>query len=887
MLLRSFAGFVLGLALAVSAFGERPYAFAETPGKLSKKVVPRHYVVRLQPDAEALQTPGEVTVELEVLEPTTRLEFNAVGTTFGTPRVDGQTVGAVQTDAERQTATIPLASPLSRGRHTLVLPFRSTIGQQATGLYREKYTVNGQPRQLLGSQMEPADARRMFPCWDEPAFRATFQLIVTAPTGLAVISNTDPQSDRPAGPGFHEVTFAPTPPMATYLVVLCIGEFEALTDEVDGVRLRVWATGGKAELGRYALESTQRIVRYYNDYFGVKYPLAKLDHIAIPGGFVGAMENWGAITYNESGLLFDPRNSAQSTKERVFAMLAHEIAHQWFGNLVTMAWWDNLWLNEGFASWMGTKCTAALNPEWRFWLKGNAEIEGALALDATHGTHPIQQRVETESQAQDAFDAITYIKGQAFIRMLENYLGEADFRAGIRRYMAKHALGNTTTADLWAALEKASRKPVSRFARTWTESPGFPFLQVHTRERGGRLELALEQARFLFDGSASPTRWKVPVSFAPLEDPARVQNVLLTERRRRLSTALPANTAVKVNSGHTGFYRAVYSPELVKAQVASFRRLPEADRLNLLSDAWGMAVAGHGPLTDYLAFVETLGPEETCFAVWDLVLSHLDLLANLERRTPGEAAFVTWATARLRPVFARLGWDPRPIDSNDDTALRVRLLTALGGLGDAEIVAEARRRWGAFLQDPATLPADLRTPVCGIVGLHASAAEWETFHRLALRAENVEERLRYQEALQLARDPELARRTLALALTEDRPFAEWFPLVPGVAGQHPDLAWTFARENLDALFAHIPEGGAFTTRTTFLPAIARAASDAGRADELVALVSARLGASGAAEAAKVVEEIRIKAAFKTREIPRLDAALRGAAVLARSRKDAK
>lgn len=874
MLRRLFAGLVLGLVLAGSAFAERRYSFAETPGKLPKTVVPRHYVVRLQPDAEALQTSGEVTVELEVLQPTATLEFNAVATTFGNPRLDGQDVGPVQVETNRQTASIALARPLSRGRHTLVLPFRSTIGEQAIGLYREKYTVNGQPRHLLGSQMEPTDARRMFPCWDEPAFRATFQLIVTAPVGFTAISNTDPLSDQPAAAGRHTVTFAPTPAMATYLVVLCIGEFESITDEVDGVRLRVWTTRGKAEHGRYALESTKRIVRYYNDYFGVKYPLAKLDHIAIPGGFVGAMENWGAITYNESGLLFDPANSGQATKERVFAMLAHEIAHQWFGNLVTMAWWDNLWLNEGFASWMGTKCTDALNPEWRFWLKSNIEKEGALALDAGRGTHPIQQQVETESQAQDAFDAITYIKGQGFIRMLENYLGEADFRKGIRRYMATHAYGSTTTADLWAALEKASRKPVGKFARTWTEAPGFPYLRVSTADRGGRLELAVEQEHFLFDGTPSPTLWKVPVSVAPLDHLDQAREFLLSVRSHRQTLPWPAGSPVKVNLGNTGFYRAAYSPDLVRAQVAAFPRLPEADRLGLLSDVWAMVVAGHGPLTDYLAFLQTLGPAETCFAVWDLALTQLEILASVERRAPGEAAFLAWARARVHPVFARLGWDPRPSDSNDDMALRVRLLSALGNLGDPEILAEARQRFAALVKDPASVAADLRGPVCAIVGLHASPAEWETLHTLALRSESIEERLRYQDAMQSARDPELARRTLALALTEDRTFAEWFPMVPSVAMQHPDLAWNFARQNLEALLAHIPEGGAFLTRTTFLPAIAKASSDPARAEELVALVAERLGPAGAKEAAKVVEEIRIKAAFKARELPHLDEALR-------------
>src|SRR5213082_1058283 len=356
---------------------------------------------------------------------------------------------------------------------------------------------------FLGTQFEATDARRLFPCWDEPVFRARFHLTAVVPENWMAVSNM-PIAGEKKVPGGREVEFQPTPSMSSYLNVFCAGEFDAIESEVDGVKLRITTTKGKAESARYALEATAQILHYYNEYFGVSYPLPKLDQLAIPGGFGGAMENWGGITYYETALLFDPVNSSAATKQRVYEVIAHEVAHQWFGDLVTMAWWDNLWLNEGFASWMGTKCSDHFNPQWEVWLRSNGKKQRAMETDALSATHSIQQPVKTESEADSAFDEITYLKGQSFLRMLESYLGEEDFRAGIRSYIQAHRLSNSTTADLWNALGESSRKPVTAIAASWTEQPVLPLVLMTSTESS----VTVSQERFtVHQKSPKPLEW--------------------------------------------------------------------------------------------------------------------------------------------------------------------------------------------------------------------------------------------------------------------------------------------------------------------------------------------------------------------------------------------
>src|SRR5438034_1963383 len=513
------------IMLCRTMHAEKPFEFATTPGKLPKEVVPLEYCVRIVPNIDKFTFTGAETIKLSVRSQVRQLALNALELKITDASLDGKTLpdSAIKIDEKNELLTLALPSNVATGDHTLALSFAGKINQQGQGLFYMPYQEQGSgaKKVMLGTQFEATDARRFFPCWDEPVFRAHFQLTTVVPENWLAVSNMPIESEK-AATGGKEVHFAATPPMSSYLNVFVAGELDLIESRSGPTQLRVIATKGKAEMGRYALEATAQILKYYNDYFGVPYPFPKLDQIALPGGFGGAMENWGGITYFESALLFDPKNSSVETKQNIYEVLAHEMAHQWFGDLVTMAWWDNLWLNEGFASWMGTKCTAHFNPQWEVWLRRNLPRdptrrvgiakEQAMEGDARSTTHPIQQPVATEAEANSAFDDITYKKGQSFLRMLESFLGEGVFPDGVTRCSAAHEYSNSTTADLWNALSEASKKPVGEIAAAWTEQPGFPVVKV---KRNADEKVPLTQERFTVNfKNAPPLQWKIPLTYS-------------------------------------------------------------------------------------------------------------------------------------------------------------------------------------------------------------------------------------------------------------------------------------------------------------------------------------------------------------------------------------
>src|SRR6266496_1926932 len=548
---------------------EKPFSFKETPGKLPKEVVPTDYSIRIVPKIDQFTFTGTETVRLNVRSPVHQLVLNTLELKIEAASVDGKDLpaSAIKTDKEKELLMLTLPLKLAQGDHTLALRFSGKINQQGQGLFYMRYQEQGTgvPKVMLGTQFEATDARRFFPCWDEPVFRARFQLSAAVPENWLAVSNMPIESERKITEG-KEVRFAATPPMSSYLNVLVAGELDLIEARSDSTQVRVIATKGKAELGRYAVEATAQILQYYNDYFGVPYPLPKLDQIALPGGFGGAMENWGGITYYESALLFDPKNSSTETKQNIYEVIAHEVAHMWFGDLVTMAWWDNLWLNEGFASWMGTKCTAHFNPQWEVWLRSNADKQRAMTTDALSATHPIQQPVKTESEAESAVDEITYLKGQSFLRMLESYLGEKDFRAGIRSYIQAHKLSNSTTADLWNALAQSSRKPVTAIAASWTEQPGLPLVSMKSTESG----VTASQERFtVHQKSPKPLEWKIPIAYRDVSSTTSPAGIFLLEQKSATLPDIQPSQDVKLNAGDIGYFRTVYDHAHFEKLVAS------------------------------------------------------------------------------------------------------------------------------------------------------------------------------------------------------------------------------------------------------------------------------------------------------------------------------
>src|SRR3954454_1933255 len=652
---------MLALMIVVSgtARAEPVFSFDATPGKLSKTVVPINYSIELRPDAESLALPGVEVIDIEVREPTARLTLNAVDTTFASVTVDDSAERAdVALDAAAETATFTFAQPLAVGAHRLRIEFAARINKFDRGFFFVDYPTDSGVKRLLTSKLEPADARRIFPCWDEPAFKASFALDVTVPRHLMAVGNMPVAREEAIEPDLKRVAFAPTPKMSTYLFVLTVGELERITADADGVEIGVVATSGKAAKGQFALDSAVKLLAWFNDYFGVKYPLPKLDLIAVPGGFSGAMENWGGITFFESRLLFDPATNADTARRAIFGIIAHEMAHQWFGDLVTMAWWDNLWLNEGFATWMATKASEQFYPQWQSWLNGYAQKQYAMALDARRTSHPIQQPIADESEAMVAFDAITYNKGQALIRMLENYLGEAAFRDGIRAYMTAHAYGNTTTADLWQALESAAHKPVTEIAASFTEQDGVPLISADTACNGDAQRLTLRQGRFVVaparTAALPPRNWQIPVAVGKV-GMAQPADVVLLQGSTDIAAG-SCGEAIKVNLGDIGYYRVEYGPASMAALAKALPQMSPADRVSFLADGWAMVQAGRAAPSSYLVLVETVGVDDRR-PVWDQIITVFAALNRLSRDRPERPALQRYVGANLRPVFDRLGWD--------------------------------------------------------------------------------------------------------------------------------------------------------------------------------------------------------------------------------------
>ena len=867
---------VLALAAALTlagapALAEAPYSFAATPGKLPKDVVPLQYAAHLVPDMAANTFLGSETVEIDVLKATSLIMLNADGIGIDAATLSGRVIGDLTLtpliDQARQTVSFRLARPLAPGRYQLALKFHGKINREARGLFYMNYKAGGAERRMLATQMEPTDARRMLPLWDEPAFRATYKLTVDLPAGVKAYSNTPVERQEALDGGLQRIAFGVTPKMPSYLVVLVAGELERVSARQDGVDIGIVTTAGKIASADYSLNSSKDLLRYYNNYFGIPYPLAKLDQIAVPGGFNGAMENWGAIVYNEAVLLVDPKTSPEKTRQDSFAVNAHEMAHQWFGNLVTMAWWDNLWLNEGFASWMGTKATEHFHPEWQPQLDSLADREPVMNLDARKTTHPIQTPVSTEAQAANAFDGITYIKGQAFLRMLEAYLGEDAFRKGMRAYMARHKYSNTTSADLWLALEQASGKPVARLASDWTTQPGFPLVKVEQVCEGGKRKVTLSQEQFRLDEPALDKRlWHVPVQLGKAG--AKAQTVMLAEQSAKFTLPGCDGTLV-VDPDSVGYYRVQYDPASFAALAAQTASLSDATRLRLQSDAWGMVQAGRMDLGSYLKLASSYG-DEARVAVWDAILANLRELDRLAEGEPERAQLRRYIVKLIKPKFERMGWDDKPSDSVEERLVRSRLASALADADEPGVIAEARRRFSRYLADPSSLSPSLIDVVLGVVGRNADLATHAALTERALKAQTSEERGRFVRALTRAADPALSARALALVASPELPAQQTVRMVPWIAGAgHIDQAWAFAVKHSDTLLRDQEA----ISRSAFFPNVVASSSNPAHADMMEKFVRDHLDADAQGDAKRVANAIRTRAALKARLLPQLRAAL--------------
>ncbi len=747
--------------------------------RLSKYVVPIEYDIELKPDLDNFTFEGVETITLDILKPTKVLTLHSKEIEVITVR-SGELFGKVSYNEKSETVSFAFPKNIQKGKTRLNLVFKGILNDKMRGFYRSKYSVGEKEYHMATTQFEATDARRAFPCFDEPAQKAVFHVSLIVPKGKTAISNTLPVSVAEHESEFQIVKFSPTPIMSTYLLAFIIGDFEYIESKTKhGVQVRVFTTPGKKHQAKFALDCAVKTLDFYDDYFDIPYPLPILDMIAIPDFTAGAMENWGAITYRESALLVDEDHSSIGNKQWVALVIAHEIAHQWFGNLVTMEWWTHLWLNEGFASYIEYLAVDKLFPRWDIWTQFSTnELGTALRLDALLHTHPIEIPVHHPDEIGEIFDEVSYSKGASVIRMLADYLGEKDFRDGLRHYLKKHSYKNTETFHLWEAFEKVSKKPVEKMMRNWTGKGGYPVVKASLIK--GKINFS--QNRFFASpisakAAKDKTKWEIPITFK--------KN--------------------KVNFGEAGFYRTAYSHELLKKLRTPIEKmsLSARDRLGIIRDLFALAEAGTIPTTDALEFL-TAYKKENNYSVWLELAMGLGRLEQILSKEKIKSELDELVLELFSPVFARLGWSPKRNELHSDTLLRSLVLSKLGRAGHAEVLAMAKKKFAAGKINP-----DIRGAVYATVATHGGEKEYRTF-MARYKAEKLhEEKNRLGVALGDFRSPELLKRTCEFALSHNVRKQDTIGILSSV-GANPlgrDIWLSFVQKNWKTLVARYGDGG--------------------------------------------------------------------------------
>jgi len=857
---------------AHAANASSPAALATT--QLPRTARPIHYDVSITPNAAASTFAAKVNITVDLLQPTASITLNATDLAFqsallSTARSNAAPSAAkVSVNSSEQTATFQFDHPLAKGRYTLALEYTGVIGNQAVGLFSLDYDTPSGRKRALYTQFENSDARRLIPSWDEPAYKATFDLEATVPGGEMAVSNMPIAKKTDLPDGRSVIKFAQTPKMSTYLLFFALGDFDRATASAEGTELGVISQKGTLSQAAFALDSSKAILREYNDYFGVRYPLPKLDNIAAPGSsqFFGAMENWGAIFTFEYYMLLDPSISTQHDKEEVFATEAHEMAHQWFGDLVTMKWWDDLWLNEGFATWMEGRTAARLHPEWNTALGAVELTQKAMSRDSVATTHPVVQHVATVEQASQAFDEITYEKGEAVIRMLESYVGADAWRDGVRAYIKAHAHGNTTSDDLWREIDKAAGKPVTAIAHDFTLQPGVPTISVNDAVcSAGKTVLTLTQGEFSRDlPNKKPLTWRVPVIAQSVGSTAQVRTLVSGGKG---TLAVPGCGPVLVNAGQTGYYRTLYAPKNFAAIAAEFAKLAPIDQLGLLSDSWSLGLAGLQPMSDFLELAQAapLGADPQ---VWGKIAVVFGGINDHYKASPErQKRFDAFAIARLAPVMAQVGWTARAGEPDTIANLREQLIRTLSELGDQDTIAEARRRYAASTSDTSAVPAALRKVITGVVALHADAAAWDALHASAQAEKTPMIKDRLYDLLAASEDEALAKRALDLAMTDEPGVTNSAGMIARVASEHADMAFDFALAHL----AQVNERVDATSRSRYFPRLASGSADPAMIAKLNAYANANLAESARRDVDTAVANIRYRIKVRAERLPAIDA----------------
>jgi aminopeptidase N len=762
--------------------------------RLAGTVVPEHYTLWFAPDLRSDTFRGRDTIRVQLKTPSAVITLHAAELTIqaATIQAGGHSqTASIALDGKAETVTLTVPQPIPAGAATIDITFTGILNDKLRGFYRSQ--ANG--RKYAATQMEPTDARRAFPSFDEPAYKATFDVSLMIDNGDTAISNGAQISDTP-GPdaGKHTIRFATTPKLSTYLLAMLVGDFACSDGAADGIPVRVCSTPDKVHLTGFALVAAQQQLAFFNAYTGIKYPFGKLDIVALPDFAAGAMENPGAITFRERLLLVDPERASLELRKRVAGIVSHEIAHMWFGDLVTMKWWDDIWLNEGFATWMANKPLAAWRPEWKVELDDGADTQMALGVDALRSTRPIRTKVETPEEINEVFDAIAYEKTAAVLRMVEGFVGREEFRRAVGAYLKKYAFGNATGEDFWREVTAVTGRPVDRIMRSFVEQPGAPVVSIRTKCLGTTTEIALRQERFVVSPGAptGSSLWTMPVCFKANDGQPRCE---LIDKREQIVSA-PACDNVFANADGRGYYFSEYAPESVRRLAASARGLKPDERLALLGDEWWMVRGVRHDVGVYLDLASGLADDETA-AVLDNIAGRLSFVNSYLVPMTDRASWQAWIRERFGPALRTLGIPGPPGDSEERQSRRATLLEVVGISGnDPDVQRTAKDLAARYITESSSLPGTLAPTVLRVAAYNGDAALYEQYlAQLKTLAGQPDEYYRFFGALPWFREPSLAQRTLEFSISPAVRSQDTGTLIAGLmtSPRSQDAAWEFTK----------------------------------------------------------------------------------------------
>ncbi len=774
--------------------------------RLSKNIIPVEYDLQLKPDLHNFTFQGIEAITLRITEPTRLFTLHSKEIDIRIADIGEKDekifASKISYNEKAETVTFNFPKVIKPGKIKLNIVFSGILNDKMRGFYRSQYLIDGKTHHMATTQFEATDARKAFPCFDEPAQKAVFHVSLIIPKGKTAISNTLPIGVREHEVGFDIVRFAPTPKMSTYLLAFMVGDFEYIEKKSKrGVIVRVYTTPGKKHQATFALDITVRVLDFYEAYFDIPYPLNTLDMIAIPDFSSLAMENWGAITFREIGLLVDEKNTSTASKELIAEVIAHELAHQWFGNLVTMEWWTHLWLNEGFASYIPYLVIENLFPEWNIWERFTNDTQGiALRLDALKSTHPIEVEVHHPDEIGEIFDAVSYSKGASVIRMLADYLGEKDFRDGLRYYLKKHSYKNTETIHLWQAFQKISNKPVAKMMHTWTSRNGYPVINAEIKNN----KLSLSQERFFSSPiskkkAKDTTLWQIPLLLSKNTVLFGTKNLYLPKPKNWL----------KLNQGESGFFRTAYSPELLEALRPPVRNmiLPSWDRLGIIRDLFALSEAGVISTTDTLQFLTAYKNEDN-LTVWTEIALGITKLQRILVGTKAHQKLNGLVIELLSPLHKRLSWNKVKDEPYNDALLRPIVISLLGEAGDKQILSEAKKLFLDHTKGSHVDP-DIRGCVYRLTASQGGMSEFKKLIKKYKTEHLHEEKNRIGGALGSFSDPKILKLVCEFALSRDVRTQDAIGIIHGV-GQNTngrDVWFAFITKNWKTLVSRYGEGG--------------------------------------------------------------------------------